>query len=571
MKSIFQRALRNHNIQALVVLCVGALLALWLYHEPKLLLDDWAQIISDSVFGNMRWVEWSRRRPLDWFAHQAIISLFGINIPVFYLANFIIVLGVFYMVYILADRLLPGLYPYSLVVALIAMIYPADLSLTWITMINIRLSWLVTLFGMWLLLEYANRGGVWRLILAGLCTFLPLWAYEGSIGIITAWCILLAIISRQAPLPRRLALLTPLLLIASFGAMRIIIRPMMGIGDSNVNSFYNVSFDLLIDRLAQIVILIYAWIQPFLEVLNRFGLSGLATRVTLVGVSFLIVICILVMYAFLRISRLVDNPPFSASEKVRRANTLGGVILIAIIFVFAGYVPMLLIYAPNLEDVSSRANMYAIPGSAAIITALIGLIAVVIAKSNKQWQAMVWAGTIPLIILGLGTQIHIHQREQLAWHAQKTIWHELFQIAPNFEDGTTVVLLMPGNKQLGIGERPPLSAEWEVNHALKVLYENNTLTGRIIFPRAEFYSEARLTPDGVLGARQQIATPFAETVFIKYNPKNGTVSLVQNLRIELGLSFNVSSYEPLNRIWPIPRPTWRYRYLIENPDVFDIR
>ena len=143
------RFIRSSHLPALFLLGVFGLLAFWLYYEPRLLLDDWAQIISDSVFGHMQWVEWSRRRPLDWFAHQAIIFLFGLNIPAFYIINFFIILGVFFLVYLLVDGLLPELRPFGLVVALMSMLYPADYSLTWITMINIRLAWLVTLVGMW--------------------------------------------------------------------------------------------------------------------------------------------------------------------------------------------------------------------------------------------------------------------------------------------------------------------------------------------------------------------------------------------------------------------------------------
>jgi hypothetical protein len=156
----------------------------------------------------------------------------------------------------------------------------------------------------------------------------------------------------------------------------------------------------------------------------------------------------------------------------------------------------------------------------------------------------------------------MQQRAGVAWEAQKTIWHTLFELAPDIETDTTVVVVLPGYKRLDFGERPPLSAEWEVNHALKVLYENDGLTGRVYFPGADFYSEATLTPLGVLGARQEQETPYNKTIFVLYNPNDGRLKLVNDPSSELGLPFPIPDYNPQGRIRQMPKATWKYRYLV---------
>ena len=161
-------------------------------------------------------------------------------------------------------------------------------------------------------------------------------------------------------------------------------------------------------------------------------------------------------------------------------------------------------------------------------------------------------------------QIGIQKRGQVAWVQQKTIWQALFQIVPDFEDDTTVVLIMPGYDQLRFGEHPPLYAEWEVDHGLRVLYENDSLIGRILFPDADFYSEATFTSTEVMGARPWNKTAYESAVFLLYRPSNGKLKIVDDLNMELGLPFSVSSYDPTSRIITTPKTTWRYRYLVNN-------
>ena len=379
------RFFKNPHFRALVLLSFFALLAFWLYYDRRLVLDDWTQIVSDSIFGRMEWFDWSRRRPLDWMAYKAILAVFGLNIPVFYVINFLIILGVFFMVYVLVDRLLPEFRPFGLVVALIAMLYPADYTMTWITMINNRLAWLITLVGMWLLLDYATRGGLARLALVGFCFFLPLWIHEGTLGIVIAWCLFLALISRQASVKRRLALLSPLILIIIFMVLRVFIRPLLGIVDSNVFSFNTLTIGLLWDRLKQTIILAWAWVKPFPEFIQRLGLTVPPPWMILIGLLLVIALNILALYIVLRLSNFQENEGFPFMEKTWAAKKISLTILISFGFLLVGYFPTLIIRPPNLDDVSSRANMYAIPAAALIIVAIAGLVALVLARTKWQW------------------------------------------------------------------------------------------------------------------------------------------------------------------------------------------
>lgn len=557
--------LGSSHLHSLLILGGASILSLWLDYDSRLVLDDWAQIVSNRVFGHMEWFAWGRARPMDMAIYKAISNLFGLNIFAYYLINTLIILCVFFMIYTLLDRLLPQLHPFPLIVSLVALLYPADYTLTWITMINNRLAWLVALIGMWLLLEYATRGGSLHLILATLFFFAPLWIHEGALGVTITWCFCLALIIKKHSGWRRITLLSPLILLASFIALRIVFRPRMNVHDPNINNFAGLSPVFVWSRLKQVIVLAKAWVEPFPELFQEIGWGVWPKRVLLIGLAFVIGLAILCLSVMLRRYQHLAGEPFSTGDKTQISQKFGWTILFASGFLVAGYVPFIINFAPNLDDISTRANMYAIPAASTIIVAMIGLFALLLARSRKQWQVLLWIGVVPLLIIGLGVQMTIQQRWSSAWDQQTKIWKQLFILVPNFEDNTTVVLVLEDYQDLGYAEHPPLYAQWEVEHALRVLYEEESLSGRILFPSADIYSEALLTPDGVVGAYLE-ETPYDQVVFVKVEIVRGTAKLrlLYNLKEELSLPFQASGYDPEYRIDQTPTNYWRYRYLVKN-------
>ncbi len=552
----------------LLIIGTFSVLVSWLFYNGRLVLDDWEQIVSYHVFGQSRWFAWGRIRPLDLTAYKMIGEIFGLNLFAYYFINTLIILGVFFMIYILLSRLLPQLRPFALVVSLVGLLYPADFTLSWITMINNRLAWLIALVGMWFLLEYVIDGGLYRLALAGLCLFVPLWIHEGALGISFAWCFFLAIISRKAEGRRRLAVLSPMILLVLFFVLRVFVRPRMGVYDANAVNLVNVSPEFIWFQLKQIVILVRAWVEPLPELFIRMGFFPQPKRFFLAGLALLIGLAMLIGYALLRRYQPGDQQPLSPGDKKQMSKALGWTIFFAAGFVVAGYIPYLMNFSPNLDDISTRANMFAIPAAAAIIAALIGLFALLISKSISQWRLLLWTGAIPLLLIGLGAQVIIQARWGAAWDQQTQIWKKLFEIAPDFAENTTVVLVQDGYQDPGYVEHPPLYAQWEIEHALRVLYEDYSLKGRILFPSTEIHSEARLSPEGVIGAYDLVApdyrepAAFNEVVFIRGSARQGTIEVIYDLAEEFDLPFQPAGYNPNSRIDAVENKNWRYRFLV---------
>jgi len=230
-------------------------------------------------------------------------------------------------------------------------------------------------------------------------------------------------------------------------------------------------------------------------------------------------------------------------------------------------VPMIFVRPLNLIDTASRANLYAIPPAAVVIASLLALAAGLLAKSNRQYRWLVWAGALPLILSGLGVQLYVQARWQDAWEGQKAIWGQVFQVVPGLADETTVVLVMQGYRSTqsgepGFGTHPPIYAEWEFEDALKVLYSDPSLEGRIAFPRADYYSEAAFTEQGVQGANRSELTPYDRVIFLIYREAMGQLQVLENPARLLGLPFELNGYAPYARILPAEPSACQYRHLV---------
>lgn len=560
----FVDQIRLSKIKPLIVLIVFALPTHWIFFEPKLRLDDWSQIIHPHVYEYMKWFDWNQGRPLIWTIYKGIIALTGLRIHVFYIINFLIVIGIAFLIYKILDQLLPDLHPIPLIAALFAMLYPADYTLTWITMINIRLAWLLTLIGMWALLEYATKGGAGHLIIGYFGLLLPLLNYEGTVGIIVLWCLFIIAINGKNSFKNNVFLLVPIMLTVFFIIYKIYLIPKIGIADIYINNPDTVSPIQFLDRFRNISVLFWAWVIPLQNLIQRFVQYFPNRWLTSTIIIFVIFAYMLIVRVILNSIKIHERPSYNKFEKKQYFRNFSGVLLVSAGFVLLGYIPIISAFKPNLDDVSTRVNMYAIPAAAVVIVVIISITALIFSKDKKQWQILLLAGTFPLIVLGMAINITVNHFGQESWVKQKEIWHQLFDLAPRIKENTTVVFVMNGYYRLEHGAHPPLYAEWETDTALQVLYEDESLEGRIYFPGIDIYSEATFTPDGVEDAFKTKMASYEEVILLKYQPGTEVLKLIYDPEEEMGLTFEVANYAPSNRIIPDTGKIWNYRYLVQD-------
>jgi hypothetical protein len=579
-------------LSSLAILLVG-LAAFVPELRLRLVQDDWTLVVANSVFGRSPAFDWFRDRPLDGLVFNLLYRLFGLELWIYSLINLLLFLGCAFLVYKILERGFPAYRPAALLTALLVIVYPANFTATWLTMINNHVSWLLCLLAVWLLLVYSEEGSIGRLALSHLLFFLPLWIYEGPLGF-AASCILLVSLRwalKQGRLGWKLlrrrtlwALLSPAVWLLVFALMKLVVRPLSGVRGSYTSGFAEVKPAFVWEKLLQVVVLLRAWLEPLVELAKGWGLVP-GRPLLLVGLALLVGLCMGLGALWLRwrkgrSSRKTLSDPAndfsSGCFAPTPANTpfdspppfgwrgLALLLLLGMLGIVLAYFPAIFVRAPNLGDISTRSNLFSIPFAAGMLVALVAFAARRLSDSKKTWQILLALGVLPLLALGIYTQNLLQSRWNDAWEKQKDLLGQLFELAPGFEPGTTVVVALKGYQEMGPYDHPPLYSAWEIVDALRVLYEDPTLNGGVYFPEAEIFSEVALTRTGLLNFQPRNKVPYSQAVFFLYNENTGRLELVQDLKEVLSIPYQDPQYDPQRRILPVADRDWKYRFLLNS-------
>jgi len=525
------------------------------WFTPKLVADDWPLIVESWLGGSLKWFTWPWHRPLDRVLAGRLIGLFGLDVRALHVANLLLIAMVAFAIFLLVRELFPDASLVALPAALLAMLYPADFTLTWLQAMNNRLAWLLVLIGMYCLLRWTHEGHNWRLVAAWLLLFVPLWIYEGAFGTIAAWCVFVALSERGAMIRRRLWALSPLVLLALFALLRVFALPLIRGPDPYVLAFHELTASVVLERLPKIYVLVKAWVRPTQEWLVWLGfhwVSGWSAAVLIAAVSGLIGLAVL---GILRLTRVGENGSLGPAQQARGVRSFVLALPISACFAVVGYFPSICVFAPNLEDLQTRVNMYSIAAASVALASLGCLVTSVLTLRRTQQRVLVWALLVPFVAIGWGVEWRSQQLGSEAWQRQERLWQSLFQLAPDFCDRTTVVFMVRGYGEPRLYEPSLLQASWEASAALRVLYENRSLGGEILFPDATVYSESGLTPTGLMGFESKTLVPYSQVVIIDCDERARNVEILAALP-------GHPEYNPSARIITVARKQWRYRYLV---------
>jgi hypothetical protein len=81
--------------------------------------------------------------------------------------------------------------------------------------------------------------------------------------------------------------------------------------------------------------------------------------------------------------------------------------------------------------------------------------------------------------------------------------------------------------------RTPLYAFWDVSDALRILYNDSSLSGDIIYPDLSLDVEPTLTAQGVANFESGMITPYAQTLAFVYDHSNNTLKQLDRLPLQL--------------------------------------
>jgi hypothetical protein len=104
--------------------------------------------------------------------------------------------------------------------------------------------------------------------------------------------------------------------------------------------------------------------------------------------------------------------------------------------------------------------------------------------------------------------------------------------APNFEDNTLVLLILPGfEDRVGYRnwKREPLDHSREVTGTIRILYNNPDLTADFIYLDIDVDNESTLTIDGLFNSWTGLVTPYQQIVAFQYDNDTGRLDLLEEI------------------------------------------
>jgi hypothetical protein len=551
--------LRPHILPLGALAAMAAVTYLAVY-DPAVYMDDW-DLFRKFIFGKMLLVDFNSRRPFEDAVIWLLFNIVGVNPR----AMFLVIVGLIFscavVIYLLIRRIFPRLEFLALPVALLFIVYPVDYTKVWMTRVYQWTIYLFVLLGTFLLFEFLRDGRGWKLALALLLLLLPLGAYDGQLGLVALMPILLAVFTPGVPFKRRLLALSPLLGVVFLAAWRLFIQPvLLGFNDPYLGQASYTPLDMLRRILVGFPVFAESWIKPF-----EFILPGLSPLKLLFILAVAVAAVVLIGRAGFELQREKDDEAGDGLERHKDWRALGLLFGFGLAIWAAGLVPAVVLSVPglNLNGSSTRAHTYAILGGSIWLICLLAFGAYLAAPKRRLVGPLLIIAVIPFLVVGLTQQIWIQNESRMAWRQQQVFWKTAFITLPDLKDGTTVLVAVRGNYPQRPFEHLPLTAEWEVNHGFKVLYDNPSLQGMLYF--SDFTTgtrrETKLLSDGVHGYIID-SVPYDQLVIVSYNPANQVMQIVSDPEQEFDLPFTVVGYHPEQFILDSPPADSPYRALL---------
>ncbi len=288
------------------------------------------------------------------------------------------------------------------------------------------------------LIAYArsNRWLFW--ILGILLLILSLGLYETGIGLIFGGSIGLLLLFRPKQNHQRVALIAPAILAIIYTCLRWIVQERIGYAYGY--STQNIELDLteLVGRiiLGYRFIFQWGWVRPLVVFFPDLNTSGehanwLATLIVFFIFGFLILITWLIVRLFYtNVEEADKNIHPLPSVKTMILFALGGLVMVGL-----GFFPIILTNFPSYHLVATRIFTLPSVGGTFFFVMVCGIIAILIGGKSRQTSVILVCLVIPFFILGLAVKLRIQEDVNKAWTEQKSIWQQLFTIAPDLASG----------------------------------------------------------------------------------------------------------------------------------------
>jgi hypothetical protein len=366
---------------------------------------------------------------------------------------------------------------------------------------------------------------------------------------------------------RRIAILSPLLIILSFVLWRYVSQIIFNIPDSLMGKLDLNPIKLIFRIVAGVDLLGISWVEPLRYLIGGkldmdLGMVSVAKNflignLLLIVLILILAICGLIVYKVLRKRETITD-----NKETYNIKHYSYILVGCILFVIGGYIPYCLVYNPTLNFTGTRVNQYALPGMSLGLVIIVYMIIKKFINSARLSNIVLAVCIVPLLIIGILINFEASNGKSEAWNEQKIIWNDILRTFPSFTPNTYIVIETPKYDKLKYQERPPFSADYEVFYGVKVLYNDPTLGGDYLDLGNEQIARIRFQSSGYFNANSELI-PYSKLVVFKYDSNKKSAYLVDNLTNEFNSINSYSEYSPRDRIKE-PNTDKPYLYLIRH-------
>lgn len=520
-KALFKKWLLQRDVQTMGWILLVAFFAYGLFYAPTLAADDWSQGVEALINGRATWFDPTNRRPLLYAPFLLQHTIFGFHFSAHYAILWLLNVAIAALLFKTLCQIKEiNRFFFPEISTLLFLIFPTVYTHMWLTMLHGYLAMFFTLAFAYLLLQYVGQKNKHGLPLALLALLISYGLYDGQIGVVLAWVLVLLLIFRHTGRRERwIAAVSTLLLTLSFGFWRFWGLQLLGFSDKYL-SWISISSKTLLSNLilGYKINLVWGWTAALQQ---RIPLPDSLTAIAFLGgiILFSWAIASLIMRQISRRSSSNGRGPriFQAKKSVIKPYAVS--LTVGLGLIGAGYFPVIVAFQPNLGGLGSRYNLFASIGGAITVASFLLIASLYWASNRRQTTALFVAAAFPLLLLGVAKQMTVQHETRTAWEEQKDIWSQLFVQAPDFKEDTMVLFILSGYEdRFGYqnSSRTPLRYSWEASSALRLLYNRPDLAADVIFPDAQGFIEPQLLQQGVLTVDSGKITPYARVVAFEY-------------------------------------------------------
>jgi len=484
---------------------------------PSLFGDEWRrvyEIISNNILCPHTYNIFLR--PF-WGCHITILhKLFGLNTTAFHFTSLFLLILESISFFLVLNKLFPKWKLFSLFSALLFYVYPSVFSHLWFESNYHQLSLILFLISLFLLIEFYTTHKKYTYILGIFLLTFSIILYESNIGLVLFLSFLAFFVLWKIQHKVQFSLLVPAFIAIIYSVGRwisqLIVKTAFGHNTEHIyanipnilhNYYYFLRFELQ-----------WAWTHALKRL---FPYNNLPVKT----VAIVLLISVLLFFLFVFILKKIipdkKNIRYLMPAPIHNLLILG---IISFLISIISFIPSIFAIIPEFSYVNSHINLLPNLGASMFVITCLSAFVYLFKLSPFKKNILATSLFVILFFIASYTQITYQKVVGKAWDKQKEFWSDLFVLAPDIEENTSLIVIIENFPYNFTPE--PFIRPWGFKRSIKTLYGNENIKGYITY-----YYENEYIPKetGFFCVRYNVFIPYDSVVLMIYDYPTGNLYL----------------------------------------------